>query len=216
MKTPFTIEQFFGVFEKYNLGIFPAQFIIMLAGLICVVLLIRHSAIRTPIAGGLTGLLWLWMGLVYHILYFSGINPAATIFGVVFIIEGIFILYETFIRKRLVINIKKGIQSYLGYFFLIFGIIIYPAIGYFISQNAVQTIALGLPCPTTIFTFGVMILAKDKIPGYLLVIPALWAIIGLAAAINFGVYQDFFIILAAFSALSVVLYGHLQNRKSLS
>ncbi len=214
MKTPFTIKQFFGVFEHYNLGVFPSQLLLITAGLLSLLLIVRGSSVRNQFAGGLTGLLWLWMGLVYHIIYFSGINPAAKIFGVAFIIEGILILYETFIRKRMVIDIKNGTESYLAFFFLVFGIFIYPAIGYIITHEAARTIALGLPCPTTIFTFGILILAKEKIPGYILVIPTLWALIGLSAAIHFEVPQDFLIIVAGVSAIFIIQRRHLQNQKS--
>ena len=63
-----------------------------------------------------------------------------------------------------------------------------------------NTIALGLPCPSAILTFGFLMLVSNKFPKYLLIIPTLWAVIGLSAAINFGVYQDFMLIVAAIVA----------------
>jgi Na+-translocating ferredoxin:NAD+ oxidoreductase RnfE subunit len=48
-------------------------------------------------------------------------------------------------------------------------------------------------------------LIRDRVPKYLLIIPSLWAIVGLTAAINFGVYQDFMMIIAAITANGVLI-----------
>jgi hypothetical protein len=59
---------------------------------------------------------------------------------------------------------------------------------------------MGLPCPSTIFTFGLFMLTNNKFPKSLLIIPSLWAIVGLSAAINIGVFQDLMILIAAITA----------------
>jgi hypothetical protein len=46
------------------------------------------------------------------------------------------------------------------------------------------------PCPITLFTFGVLLLAQSPLPRRLLVIPLLWALIGGSAAWLLGVAQD--------------------------
>src|SRR5665647_2806931 len=48
----------------------------------------------------------------------------------------------------------------------------------------------GLPCPTTIFTFGVLLMAARPLPWLVLVAPMVWAAIGAAAAFSLGVTQD--------------------------
>jgi hypothetical protein len=50
-----------------------------------------------------------------------------------------------------------------------------------------------------------MLLTTPKFPKYLLIIPSLWAIIGLSAAINFGVYQDFIMLIAAITAVIILI-----------
>ena len=59
---------------------------------------------------------------------------------------------------------------------------------------------MGLPCPSTIFSFGLFMLSSNKFPKILLIIPSLWALVGLSAAINIGVYQDVMILIAALAA----------------
>ena len=92
---------------------------------------------------------------------------------------------------------------------ILFGLIIYPAIGFFIHTTAFPVISLGLPCPTTIFTLGFFMLANTRFPGYLLIIPSLWALVGLSAAFNFGIYQDIMILAAALTAF---IYRLIQNK----
>jgi hypothetical protein len=86
----------------------------------------------------------------------------------------------------------------------LYGLTIYPIISYFTESSVVQTISLGLPCPSTILTFGFFILAAYKIPRHLLLIPFIWAVIGISAALNIGIYQDLMIIVAAIAAILTV------------
>ena len=68
----------------------------------------------------------------------------------------------------------------------------------------------GLPCPTTIATFGILLWATRRVPGWLLVIPAVWSIIGTGAAVRFGVPEDYGLLVAGVVGTVLVL---LKNRK---
>ena len=197
---PFTTEQFFDIFEKYNSTVFPLQFIIIASGAAALFLLHSRHTLKNKLIGSYLGLLWIWMGTAYHISFFTEINKAAYLFGGIFILQGLLILMNTFIKDRLIFTFSPKAKDYLGYFFILFGLIIYPITGYLTEGSYARTIALGLPCPSTIFTFGFLLLTNSKFPKYLLIIPSLWAVVGLSAAINFGVYQDYMILIAAATA----------------
>jgi hypothetical protein len=53
-----------------------------------------------------------------------------------------------------------------------------------------EATVLGVPCPTAIFTFGLLFWTVRPIPRHLLVIPLLWALTGSTAVFLFGVLQD--------------------------
>ncbi len=197
MKTPFSTEQFFSVIEKYNTSVFPMQFVILIAGLLLLFWIFNGKKQNSKIPGTFLGLLWLWMGIGYHYLFFTTINKAAWLFGSLFILQGISILAETLLHKRF--NQKSVVPKQLnaGYFLMIYGLIIYPVVSYFSEDSLISTISTGLPCPTTILTFGFILTYSKKIPRYLLIIPTLWSLIGISAALNFGVYQDFVMVVAA-------------------
>ena len=199
MKTPFTQEQFFGIFEEYNTGTFPFQITLLILGILGVFLI--HSKIKNKnsMIGGLLGILWLWSGIVYHMAFFTAINKAAYGFGGIFILQGLFFLVETY-RGKLEFSWSKSTWQFAGYFFIVFGLIIYPIISFLLAKSSLHIISLGLPCPTTIFTFGWLMLTSKRLSKYLLIIPTLWAVIGAMAAINFGIYQDYVMLLAALVA----------------
>jgi uncharacterized membrane protein HdeD (DUF308 family) len=200
MKMPFTVEQFLQVFENYNHSLFPVQLIILLFAVLCLFFVHAQKKNTAKFVGAFLGLLWIWAGLVYHILFFSSINPAAYIFGGLFILEGILILMQAFRHETFNFQLSQNWRSYIGYFFILFGIIIYPLIGYFIQGLPDRIISLGLPCPSTILTFGFFMLASERLPKYLLIIPTIWALIGLSTAMNFGIYQDLMLLISALTA----------------
>jgi hypothetical protein len=200
MRMPFTTEQFFNVIANYNVMMFPFQIILFLSGIVSLFFL--HSKILTKdkLIGIYLGILWMWIGIAYHLAFFTVINKAAYLFGGIFILQGLLILFNALIKNRLIFTFSFQTKDYLGYFFILYGLIIYPIISYFAEGSFERTIVMGLPCPSTIFTFGFFILTNNKFPKYLLIIPSLWAVVGLSAAINIGVFQDVMIIIAAITA----------------
>lgn len=200
METPFTTDQFFGVFERYNSAVFPSQIIIIILGFLGLFLLHTGYSRKNKFIGIFLGFLWLWTGIVYHIAFFSEINPIANVFGVVFILQAGLLLYTSLMKENLHFSGHFRLKDFLGYFFILFGLMIYPLIGYVLEGSYLRIISLGLPCPTTILTFGYFMITQKEFPKYLLIIPSLWAVVGISAAVNFGVYQDFLMIVAAITA----------------
>ncbi|MBU1008907.1 MAG: hypothetical protein KKD74_02115 [Bacteroidetes bacterium] len=198
MNMPFSSDQFFHVFELYNKALFPIQILLVLIGFAGLLLLHTRLESRHKLLGAMLGGLWIWSGLVYHILYFSSINKAAFVFGGLFIVQGILMLISVFKKGNLVFSVAGNhTRVFLAYFLILFGLAIYPVIGYVVQPGILRIISLGLPCPTTIFTFGFFLLAFKGFPRHLLIIPAIWSLIGTSAAINFGVYQDVMLLISA-------------------
>jgi hypothetical protein len=48
----------------------------------------------------------------------------------------------------------------------------------------------GVPCPTTIFTLGILALAHGRRVATLAVVPLLWSVVGGSAAFLLGIWQD--------------------------
>jgi hypothetical protein len=208
MKLPFTKDQFMDVFEKYNTAIFPMQIIFFLAACIMLFFVFRKSERLNKIIGYILGGIWIWMGIVYHILFFSSINKAAYMFGAAFIVQGILFCILAF-RNKLSFEFKNSVTNRISLFIILFGLIFYPFIGYVLGNSLVRTISFGLPCPTTIFTFGLLGLQTGNIKKRFMIIPLVWSFIGFFAAVLLGVYQD---VAMPIAALYVFVVCYRSNR----
>ncbi len=207
MKTPFSTEQFLAVFEHYNASVFPSQILLFLLGIFATWLLISRNPYRNRIIILILSAIWLWNGLVYQIIFFSQINKAALIFGIVFSVQAIFMIFEGLARNRLSFSFQGRGKEITGLVLILYGLIIYPLIDLLTGHSVSGMISLGLPCPSTIMTLGFFLMSAKRFPGYLLIIPVLWAFMGLSAALNFGIYQDIVMVLSALLTLVMIL-GH--------
>ena len=208
MKLPFTTEQFLEVFKSYNESIFPIQIIFYLLASIASFLLLNNTGSR--IIGLILSFFWFWIGIAYHIIYFSKINKAAYLFGSLFILQGIIFFIYGIYSNKLILRNNKNILNKAGIIFILYALIIYPLLGYFLGRHYPYSITIGLPCPTTIFTFGILLFTEKKIPFAVLIIPLIWSIMGFTAALNFSVYEDFGLILSGLIGFTLLT---IQRRK---
>ena len=153
---------------------------------------------------------WIWMGIIYHIINFSAINKAAYIFGAAFIFQGILFLYMGFFRQKITFRFYFDIYGITGGVLILFALILYPVLGYFQGHIYPSSPTFGLPCPTTIFTFGLLLWTDRKFPIALIIIPFIWSIIGLSAAFSLGIKEDISLLITTFFATTLLI---LKNRK---
>lgn len=91
---PFTREQFFEVFRRYNEAVWPTQVLLLGLGLAAACLAFRRRSLSDRFIVTALAVLWTWMGVVYHFRYFRPINPAASVFGILFVLEAILLLWS--------------------------------------------------------------------------------------------------------------------------
>jgi len=207
LQIPFTTEQFFQTFQIYNQSVVPISILFILLGVLVVAALHRKMNWRHQYIGYFLSILWLWIGIVYHIVIFTKINTTAYGFGGLFIMQGLFFLKETY-QGRLQFGYLQRSRYKVGMGLVLFSLAIYPILSFFLKLDIDQVISLGLPGPSVIFTFGCLLLIEKFLPKYLLVIPVLWSMIGMSAAYNFGVYPDY---LLGLSALVTIYFWTVED-----
>ncbi|MBK6504637.1 MAG: hypothetical protein IPG02_03000 [Ignavibacteria bacterium] len=210
MKTPFTVEQFFDVFNNYNEAVFPMQAVFYLLSLFVVYLIIKPNSGSEKIVSGVLALLWLWMGIVYHLVFFTAINNAAYLFGAMFVLQGILFLVTGVFQSKLSFKFRFDIYGISGIALIIFALVFYPMLGNYLGHVYPSSPTFGLPCPTTIFTFGILLMSDRKCPAVIMVIPFLWSVIGFFAAFSFGVIEDTGLLIAGLLTLTLLL---VKNKK---
>lgn len=203
MDLPFTTAEFFNVFGRYNQAIFPLQFVFLGAALMAVFAVWSRTRNWSRPVLLLLAVLWLWMGIVYHFMHFRSINPAAAIFALLFIAQAT-LLAVTAVRRPGEIRPTWNLAGISGAAVIAYSLAVYPALGHMLGHRYPFSPTFGAPCPTTLYTIG-MLLWMRPIRISLLGIPMLWALIATTAAFKLGVLEDIALIIAA--VITLALYG---------
>lgn len=212
---PFTTEQFFQVFEKYNQAVFPIQIVLILAAIAAVMLASKPNAFSGKTVSVLLACFWIWTGFVYHLIFFKEINPAAYAFGAMFIVQGFLFLYQGVLKKRLCFRFEPNLYGFLGAIFIAYALIIYPIIGFAFGRIYPASPTFGAPCPMVIFTFGLLMWTDRKPAFHLLIIPVFWALVGASAALSFGVMEDFGLLIAGTIGTAFIIRRDLTPEKEV-
>lgn len=196
MRLPFGSEAFFEIFRIYNTGIWPLQVLIYLVSLMVLGWLIKQHKLAGKAVFYLLALLWLINGIGYHLIYFSAINKAAFAFGAMFVIQALIYVRHAWELPPTAPKIK-AVRWVTAAVLIGYAMFFYPLIGYYSGHQYPRAPVFGVaPCPTTIFTFGILLIT-DRIRWQLYVIPLIWTLVGSSAAFMLGVQEDFGLALAA-------------------
>ncbi len=213
MSLPFTIEQFLSVFEKYNLSVWPIQIVLVLIAILAIILSIRKIDRSDNIISIVLGFFWLWIGIVYHLAFFTSINKAAYFFGALYIIQGLLFLFVGGLKSKLSFKFQPNSYGIVGSLLILYALVIYPGLGYLFGHVYPKNPTFGLPCPTTIFTFGLLLWTDKNVPKYVLAIPFIWSIIGFGAALSLGVKEDYGLLIAGVIGSTLIIIRD-RSRKS--
>lgn len=200
---PFTVEQFFAVFRQYNEAVWPFQLVLAALGLAGTALVFGRRPAAGRIISAILAFLWAWMGVAYHWLYFTRINPAAWLFGGLFLLQATVFVWTGVVRGNLRFAVLAPAKSWAGGLLLLYAVVVYPLIGAMLGRAYMESPTFGLPCPTTIYTLGLLLFIVEPFPRWILAVPLLWAGVGSLAAFQLSVPQDFG--LSAAGVLSLVV-----------
>src|SRR5688500_3665210 len=107
MNLPFTVEAFSQLFKKYNESVFPLQLFFYLLAIATIFFVVKRIAWTDRIINSILTFFWLWMGIVYHLLFFTTINRAAYLFGSIFIVQAILFFYFGVIKQKLTYSLSN-------------------------------------------------------------------------------------------------------------
>jgi hypothetical protein len=212
MQLPFSVDEFFGVFARYNQSVWPMQVVLNVLAVAVIVLIYRGRRSESRCISAILFGLWAWMAIAYHLVFFKRINPAAWLFGVVFLLGALSFLWSGSIRNKLRFRLGSRSRTWLGGFFTGFALVIYPVLGHFLGHRYPAVPTFGTPCPTTIFTFGALLFAAEPVPKSVFVVPLAWAVVGSLAAFQLGVLQDLGLLASGLTILMVSIIAPASRR----
>lgn len=205
MNIPFTTTEFYSVFSAYNAAVWPMQLPLLALGLLTVVLLVRQSSYSDVAISVILTILWVWKALVYHLVFFTAINPLAYVFAAVFMTGAGVFFWQGVVKRKLRFRLMQGWRNRAGWGLIFFALVIYPAWTYLAGHRYPAFPTFGLPCPTTVFTIGLLAFLIKPYPRSALIVPVLWCFVGSQAAVVFGVWADLGLIIAAIFGLVLIV-----------
>lgn len=203
MRLPFSVDQFFAVIRQYNEAVWPAQVLLLMVGLTAIALLLWKRSWSSVAISGILALLWTWMGVVYHLAFFTSINPLAYVFGAISLVGAAVFVWLGVLRRELDFILRRDGQGLMGMVLVVFALLIYPAWSSIAGHAYPNLPTFGLPCPTTIFTIGMLAMAVGSKVRVALVVPILWSLVGGQAAFLLDVPPDWGLLAAGLIALGL-------------
>ena len=204
---PFTVDQFLGVFEQYNQAIWPMHIVAYILGVAALVLVVNKTPYSNRAISVILALFWAWVGIVYHIMYFSTINGAALGFGALFIVQAVLWLLFGVIRPKLSFHWETNPYTVIGAVMIVYAMLVYPMLGTLLGHGYPRSPSFGVaPCPMIIFTFGLLLLTDAKVPRSLLIIPFLWSLLGVSASYQLGIREDMGLLAAGILGVGLLLW----------
>jgi uncharacterized protein DUF6064 len=189
MQLPFTKDQFFDLFAAFNVALWPALIALWIASVVVSLMLFSSRRPTDRWVSALLAAHWAWSGLAYHAAFFTRINPAAWIFAMLFLVQAALFVWVGIVQRRLSFVPTRNGWALMAWLLVAYSLV-YPAI------NAVQHLTLsripafGVPCPTTIFTAGFLMLAAPR-SWPLGIIPVIWSLVAGSAAVLLDVRADY-------------------------
>lgn len=196
MSLPFTLQQFLETFRSYNNAIGAAPLLLSLLAIALVILARGQARWRDRMIGIGLAILWLWSGAVYHLGFFVRINPAAKVFGIAFVVQSLLFL-RAGMRSRIRFSPRDEWPAWGGWLLIVYAVVVYPALGWLAGHGYPAGPSFGAPCPTVIYTLGILTWTSGRGRLALAGIPIAWAAIGTSAATALGIKEDYGLAVAA-------------------
>ncbi len=190
MRLPFTREAFFDLLAAYNTSLWPAVIALWMASALAWAWLVSSSGrSHDRWIGGLLAVHWAWSAIAYHAVFFTRINPAAWLFTVFFLVQAALFVWFGLIKRELSFRSSRTAWILVGRSLMLYALL-YPAIAAVEHGSVVRAPTFAVPCPTMIFTAGVLLLASSTRRS-LTIVPIIWSAIGGSAAFLLGVSADY-------------------------
>ena len=135
--------------------------------------------------------LWAWNAIAYQLAFFTRINPAAFGFAALFALQALVLAICAIRPPNLRFEIKGNWRSFAAMALIAYAMLLYETLALWAGHGLMQGPIFGVaPCPTTIFTAGILLLGHGSVLKWLSIIPVLWAVVGTSAAVLLGITED--------------------------
>lgn len=200
----FSPRTYYRLFELHNRAWWPAHLAFLGAGVSILVLLRRGTQWSATASIGLLSACWVFAAWAFHLERYATINWAARYFAVAFLIQALLMFGYAVGRRRPVLAWQGTTGGRVALALTAFALFVQPLVGLLVRRMWTQLEVFGLaPDPTVIATLGVLAMATQRAPRYLLVIPA--ASCAISGATLWAMGQPDALVVPAVGSIGVVV-----------
>jgi len=202
-----TLERFLDYTSNYNLDLYPSQYLMLGLGLLAILTVFFRSKHSSRFISAILAFFYGWIGIQFYIVYFKEFMPMPIVFATLFIVQALIFILEGTVRNRISFQFKADLYGFTGALLIIYGIFGYQALEYILGRGYPEILAFGMfPCPTVIFSLGILLWTGKKFPSYILIIPLIHALSGFIPAFMIGIIEDIGLIISGLLTLSLLSF----------
>ncbi len=206
METLFTPQQFQSMLHAYNLAIWPAPVVAYALGVAAIILAVNKPPFADKVIAGILAGFWLWTGGMFYLTFFSEINPAAFLFGALFILQGVMLVIVGVGQPTVRFHVRRDIYGIMGACFALYAAVIYPFLGMFFGHRPFTPLFGIAPCSAIMFTWSMLLWTEQLVPKRLLMIPGLLSLVSFVAVFHLGRPEAIMLPVSAVVTVSMLLY----------
>ena len=208
----FTPETYFRLFELYHRDRWPVQ----LACLAMAVAIMLCLWLKSTWGGRVIALLlaasWAWAGWAFLHLRFAPIHWVADWYAVAFFLQALLLFIYGISRRGMKFETGNSVRAGIGVFVLLGALLAMPATAYLTGRDWMQAELFAMtPDATALATLGLLLLTKDRVAVWLVVIPVAWCIV--TGATLWALEAPEGLILPAGAMLTIALMVMPPNRR---
>jgi hypothetical protein len=185
------VQQFFAMFAQANTAVWPMQVVWYALAIAAMALAIRPFRGSSRLIAGFLAAYYLWLGIIFFGIYYRPLDDNSPAFAVMFALGGALFLLAGVIRQDLEFQPRWDLLGAVGGIFMLYALA-YPVIDALTGHHFPAAPVFGVaPCPSAIFTAGLLLWTRPQMPMYVLVVPLIWLMAQVpAAALAIGVVAD--------------------------
>jgi hypothetical protein len=208
MDFSFNLDRFLALLQNYNLAVWPLQIIAYVLGIAALALTIRKMKYSASVILAILAFFWLWTGGIFNLLYFRPFYPLAIVFSVLFVVQGIIFILAAAGKPKISFQLRMDLSSLVAVVMALYALAGYPLLETLWGRGYPRSLAFGLvPCPTTLFTLAILLLADKKLPWYVFAIPLFYSFGGIVPIVS-GIHEDIGLVVGGVLALIFLLGRH--------